>query len=60
MWFSNLVDVYKKSELEKDIGLGIYSLSVIIVDKVEFSEVLKVNVVWFFGLDNFKYFLFFW
>ncbi|MBX2871016.1 MAG: hypothetical protein KTR30_02925 [Saprospiraceae bacterium] len=54
---SNLVDAYKKSELEKDTGLGIYSLSAIIVDKAEPSEALKANIVWSLGLDNPKYLL---
>ena len=49
---SNLVDAYKKSELETDTGIGIYALSAIIVDKAEPSEALKSNVVWFTGLDN--------
>jgi len=49
---SNLVDAYKKSELEKSAGLGIYSLSAIIVDKAEPSEALKANIVWSLGLDN--------
>ena len=51
---SNLVDAYKKCELESDTGLGIYSLSAIIVDKAEPSEALKANVVWSVGLDNAK------
>lgn len=51
---SNLVDAYKKCELESDTGLGIYSLSAIIVDKAEPSEALKANVVWSLGLDNAK------
>ena len=54
---SNLVDAYKKSELQKDSGLGIYSLSAIIVDKAEPSEALKANIVWSLGLDNPKYLL---
>ena len=49
---SNLVDAYKRSELEKASGLGIYSLSAIIVDKAEPSEALKANVVWSLGLEN--------
>ncbi len=49
---SNLVDAYKKSELEKEVGLGIYSLSAIIVDKAEPSEALKANIVWSLGLEN--------
>jgi len=49
---SNLVDAYKKNELEAEIGLGIYALSAIIVDKAEPSEALKANTVWSHGLDN--------
>ena len=51
---SNLVDAYKKCELESDSGLGIYSLSAIIVDKAEPSEALKANVVWSLGLEGSK------
>lgn len=54
---SNLVDAYKKSELEKDTGLGIYALSAIIVDKAEPSEALKANVVWSVGLNAPTYLL---
>lgn len=49
---SNLVDAYKKNELEKDTGLGIYSLSSVIVDKAEPSEALKSTLVWSIGIDN--------
>ena len=54
---SNLVDAYKRSELEKESGLGIYALSAIIVDKAEPSEALKANVVWSLGLEKPKYLL---
>lgn len=54
---SNLVDAYKRSELVKDCGLGIYALSAIIVDKAEPSESLKANVIWSLGLDNPTYLL---
>ena len=54
---SNLVDAYKKSELEKDAGLGIFALSAIIVDKAEPSEALKANIAWSLGFDNPKYLL---
>ena len=47
---SNLVDAYKKCELETDSGLGIFALSAIIVDKAEPSEALKANVVWSVGI----------
>lgn len=49
---SNLVDAYKRSELDKATGLGIYALSAIIVDKAEPSEALKANVAWSIGLDH--------
>jgi hypothetical protein len=49
---SNLVDAYKRSELDKDTGIGIFGLSAIIVDKAEPSEALKANVVWSIGLDD--------
>ena len=49
---SNLVDAYKKNELEADSGIGIYSLSSVIVDKAEPSEALKSTLVWSLGLDN--------
>lgn len=52
---SNLVDAYKRNQLLKNSGLGIYALSAIIVDKAEPSEALKANVVWSLGLDNLGY-----
>jgi len=54
---SNLVDAYKKCELEADAGIGIYALSAIIVDKAEPSEALKATTVWSSGIDNPKYLL---
>lgn len=47
---SNLVDAYKKSELEG--SLGIYALSAVIVDKPEPSEALKANIAWSLGIEN--------
>jgi hypothetical protein len=47
---SNLVDAYKRNELDATSGLGIYALSAIIVDKAEPSEALKSKyclVCWF-------------
>ena len=43
---SNLVDAYKRNELEQSSGLGIFALSAILVDKAEASEALRANVVW--------------
>ncbi|MFO7672355.1 MAG: hypothetical protein R6V74_01455, partial [Lutibacter sp.] len=54
---SNLVDAYKKCELEADAGLGIFALSAVIVDKAEPSEALKANVVWSVGIENPTYLL---
>ena len=47
---SNLVDAYKRSELDAATGLGIYALSAIIVDRAEPSEALRANVAWSAGL----------
>ena len=49
---SNLVDAYKKSELHTKFGIGVYSLSAIIVDRAEPSEALKANLVWSSGLKK--------
>ena len=54
---SNLVDAYKKSELQEEVGLGIFALSAIIVDKAEPSEALKANIVWSLGIENPTYLL---
>ncbi|RSK41430.1 hypothetical protein [Mangrovimonas spongiae] len=52
---SNLVDAYKRSEIQKETGIGIYSLSAIIVDRAEPSEALKANMVWSLGIKNPQY-----
>lgn len=52
---SNLVDAYKRNELEVESGLGIYALSAIIVDKAEPSEALKANIAWSLGLEKPKH-----
>lgn len=49
---SNLVDAYKRNELDPRSGLGIFALSAIIVDRAEPSEALKANIVWSLGLDQ--------
>ncbi len=54
---SNLVDAYKRSEIEPDSGIGIFALSAIIVDKAEPSEALKANIAWSIGLDQPKHLL---
>ena len=55
--YSNLVDAYKKCELQKEVGLGVYALSAVIVDRAEPSEALKANTVWSKGLDDPTYLL---
>jgi len=54
---SNLVDAYKRSELEATSGLGVFALSAVPVDKAEPSEALKANVVWSLNVQNPKYLL---
>ncbi|WP_240686676.1 hypothetical protein [Algoriphagus formosus] len=51
---SNLVDAYKRNELDLESGIGIFALSAIIVDKAEPSEALKANIAWSLGLENAK------
>lgn len=50
--FSTLVDAYRKNELEATCGLGLYSLSAVIVDRAEPSEALQCNTVWSLGLQG--------
>jgi hypothetical protein len=54
---SNLVDAYKRSELDVASGIGIFALSAVPVDKAEPSEALKTNVVWSLGLEQPSYLL---
>lgn len=54
---SNLVDAYKRSELDQENGIGVFSLSAIIVDKAEPSEALKANIAWSIGIDDAKHLL---
>ena len=49
---STLLDAYKKNELLKDSGLGLFLLSSVPVDKAEPSEALKATTVWQTGLDT--------
>ncbi|MEM8890075.1 MAG: hypothetical protein AAGD28_19020 [Bacteroidota bacterium] len=54
---STLVDAYKKNELDVESGMGIFSLSSILVDKPEPSESLKATSVWSAGLKHAKHLL---
>ena len=57
MGSSNLADAYKRNELDIESGLGLYSLSALIVDRAEPSEALKANTVWSLGFENPNYLL---
>ena len=50
--FSNLLNGYKRNELESGTGLGIYALSSMLTDLAEPSEALKATTVWQVGLDQ--------
>ncbi len=52
--YSNLLDAYKKNELNSLTNLGIFILSSIPVDRAEPSESLKSTTVWSQGLENRK------
>jgi hypothetical protein len=51
---SNIVDAYKKSEVDDETGLGIFSLTARITDRTEALEVLEANTVWCCGLEDSK------
>ncbi len=52
---SNLLDAYKRNELEPISGLGIFALSATLTDRAEPSESLKATVAWQVGLDGAGY-----
>lgn len=54
---SNLLDAYKRNELDKSSRLGIFALSSMLTDLAEPSESLKTTTVWQAGLKNEKYLL---
>ncbi len=54
MAVSCLVDAYKKNELDPASGLGMYSMSSILVDRAEPSEALSTTTVWSEGLKDSK------
>jgi hypothetical protein len=51
---SSLVDAYKRSEVDQETKLGIFSLTSRIIDRAEAAEVLKANAVWCRGLEHFE------
>jgi len=54
---SNLVDGYKRNELEPSSGLGIFALSSILTDLAEPSEALRATTVFASGLDDARHLL---
>ncbi|MFZ2361654.1 MAG: hypothetical protein WA040_20100 [Anaerolineae bacterium] len=54
---SNLLDAYKRNELEPASGLGIFALSATLSDRAEPSESLKATVAWQVGLDDVRHLL---
>ncbi len=49
---SSLLHAYKRSELDRETGLGIFALSATLTDRAEPSESLMATVAWQVGLDN--------
>jgi hypothetical protein len=49
---SNLLNAYKRSELEPESDLGIFSLSATLTDLAEPSESLKATTAWQVGLEG--------
>jgi hypothetical protein len=49
--YSCLLDAYKRSELDKETGLGLFALNSRLTDMAEPSESLAVNVVYQVGLN---------
>ena len=50
--FSNLLNAYKRNELEPETGVGIFALSSTLTDLAEPSESLKATTVWQVGLED--------
>ena len=48
---SNLLDAYKRSELDEATGLGLFTLSSTLTDVAEPMESLRATTVWQTGLD---------
>ena len=49
---STLADAYKRTELDPQTGMAIYSLEAMISDRPEPSESLRASVVWSTGFDG--------
>ena len=49
---SSLVDAYRRSELDSESGLALFTLEALITDKPDPAESLRASVVWSAGLEN--------
>ena len=49
---SNLVDAYKKNEIDPATQLGVYSMTAGISDRAEALAMLRANTVWHHGLED--------
>ena len=54
---SNLLDAYKRNELELETGLGIFAVSSTLTDLAEPSESLKTTTAWQVGFEDAQYLL---
>jgi hypothetical protein len=50
--FSNLLNAYKRNELEPETGVGIFALSSTLTDLAEPSESLKATTAWQVGFEH--------
>ncbi len=55
--FSNLLNAYKRNEIEPSTGLGLFALSATLTDRAEPSESLQATVAWQVGLDSVQHLL---
>lgn len=51
---SNLVDAYKRCDVDPETGLGIFSMTAGITDRAEALESLRANVVYCCGLEGYR------
>lgn len=49
---STLVDAYRKAEIDKETGVGIYSLTSIPTDRAEARESLRASIAWCQGFND--------
>ncbi len=54
---SNLLNAYKRNELEPSTGIALFTLSSILTDLAEPSEALRATAAWQTGLDAERYLL---